>query len=254
MKKIDDFISVIIPVYNAEKTLDKLISNLEYALVVFDEYELIFIDDNSMDSSYSVLQGYALKDARISVIKLAENVGQQHATLLGLKKASGNCMLIMDDDLLHNATDILKLYWRLIRGYDIVYGVNKKQVKVLGHRQIGAKLRDWIFNVITDKPKDMKVCSFRIMNKKTAANVAKANTKFVYISMEVLKYTINVDNVLVKYHQYGAPTNYSLTSLISLFIGICVYYSSLRIFNKLRKKFEGYKVVSYIIGGVETCE
>lgn len=248
MKKINNSISVVVPVYNAEKSLVELISNLKCTLAKFDEYEIIFIDDYSCDNSYNVLNKTAIGDNSITAVKLGENVGQQHATMLGLKRAKYNYIVIMDDDLSHKTEDIIKLYDKAIKGFDVVYGINSLPLKLSTIRAIGSKLRDITFNFLTKKPKNIKVSSFRIMNRQIVDKVTLANTKFVYLSMEILKNTAKISNVYVEYKK-GGPTNYSFKKLVRLMMGIYIYYSSIKILKVFRKRFQGYNVISITQGG-----
>lgn len=253
MKKIRNYISIVIPVYNSEKTLVELINNLTNSLSIFDDYEIIFVDDNSKDESYRVLKRQAINDEHITVIRLGENLGQQRATFIGLTKAIGDYVVIIDDDLSHKTSDIIKLYERLEDGYDVVYGINKNTPNTTSIRTIGSKMRDKIFDKITDKPKHIKVSSFRIMKAEIVKKVCNNDNKFIYISMDILRHTTNIDNIRLDY-QKGGPTNYNIRKLASLYIGIYVYYSKNKLVKLLCKKFKGYKATSIIEKGLEICE
>lgn len=100
-------------VYNAEKFLSESIGSL-LQQTLGDELQVICIDDASTDSSLSLLQEYARKDCRIEVIHLEKNSGQAHARNVGLDKARGQyiCMLDADDwfspDALQKAVDVME--------------------------------------------------------------------------------------------------------------------------------------------------
>ena len=147
--------------------------------------------------------------------------------------------MIMDDDLEHNPKDMPKLFEEIKKGYDAVYALNSIKAKKSLVRRVGSKLRDITFNCLTKKTKEIKVCSFRILNRKTVDNVIKANTKFVYISMEILKHTNNIANIEVPYGTRRA-SGHSLRRLIKLLLNIFVYYSNCKILKILRKDGPAY--------------
>lgn len=88
-------ISVIIPVYNAEKTLNRALDSL--LRQDFEDFEVILVDDGSADSSLQILEGYALSDSRFSVIK-KENGGPSSARNAGIEKARGDYLYFVDAD------------------------------------------------------------------------------------------------------------------------------------------------------------
>lgn len=101
--------------------------------------------------------------------------------------------------------------------------------------------------MITKKPKDLKVCSFRIINSKTKENILKADTDFIYISMEILKHTTNISNIYTDYLK-GSKSNYSLIKLANLIVKIYIYYSNQRIFKKKTMPKDTYKIGKLVNG------
>jgi len=230
VNKIDKSISVVVPVYNSEKTLDELIKRLSKTLYIFNEYQIILVNDNSKDNSFDIISDYAKEDKNIIAINVIENVGQQLATFLGLKYAKGDYVVIIDDDLAQNPEDIVKLYNEIEKHYDVVYGIKKNQSNKSIIRNLGSTIRDLTFNTITKKPKHIKVSSFRIMRKEVVRKILKANTKFIYISMEILKHTSNISNVYVEYTK-GTTTNYNFRKLTSIIKNMHIYYSKQKVFR-----------------------
>jgi polyisoprenyl-phosphate glycosyltransferase len=106
-KEID--ISIVIPVYNSEDNLAELARQVKEGLVRLN-YELIFVDDQSLDGSWNAITHLASEDEDIVGINLRKNSGQDNAIFAGLHYAKGKYVVIMDDDLQHSPTDILRLY------------------------------------------------------------------------------------------------------------------------------------------------
>jgi polyisoprenyl-phosphate glycosyltransferase len=94
--------SVVVPVYNSAAVLGRLYGRLMTVMKVLGRrFELVFVDDGSVDASWSLLAEIARTDPRVTAIRLARNVGQSEATLVGLRVSSGEILITIDDDLLH---------------------------------------------------------------------------------------------------------------------------------------------------------
>lgn len=91
MKKV----SIIVPVYNSEKTLDVCIESIQAQ--TFDDYEAVFVDDGSTDRSAEIVRKYAEKDERIRLCQ-KENGGVSSARNYGIREATGENLLFMDSD------------------------------------------------------------------------------------------------------------------------------------------------------------
>lgn len=124
----ENTISVVIPVYRSEKTLDPL---YEEVVRVADgneyDYEIIFVEDCGGDDSWEVIERLVRKDKRVTGIKLARNYGQHNALLCGIRQAKGKYVVTIDDDLQNPPSEIPKLIDKINEGYDVVYGSPKKE-------------------------------------------------------------------------------------------------------------------------------
>lgn len=120
-------ISVVIPVYNSESTLDELTSRLRAALSeLAPEYEVILVNDGSRDGSWKVIQLLCEQHSWLQGINLMRNFGQHNALLCGVRAASNEFIVTMDDDLQHPPEEIHKLVHQLETGFDVVYGIPDK--------------------------------------------------------------------------------------------------------------------------------
>ena len=221
-------ISIVIPVYNSEKTLAILYDRLRAVLdVLCAKYEIIMVDDGSTDDSYKSACQLHDMDKRVKVITLSKNFGQQNAIMCGLRYSTGDRVVIMDDDLQNPPEEIRKLIDKLNEGYDVVYGIPmEKEYSV--YRSIGARLRDLLFDRICRKPADIKVGSFRAIRGSLVQKVIQDRTSFVYISAITFKYTVRAANVAVRHdaREYGR-SNYSMLKLAGLFMKLMINYSFL---------------------------
>lgn len=108
-------ISVVIPIYRNAKQIDELVSRLEQTLNQF-RYEVIFVNDCSPDRSLELLQSHSRQKEQFHLKNLDKNVGQQRATLEGLKLAKGNRVVVLDGDLQDAPELIPDLYQLLSQG------------------------------------------------------------------------------------------------------------------------------------------
>ncbi len=116
-------LSVVVPVYNSEPILPELVKRLEEALVgLSSQYELILVNDGSRDQSWPVICELVQKYPWVRGISLMRNYGQHNALLCGIRAATYDVVVTMDDDLQHPPEEISRLLEKLAEGYDVVYG------------------------------------------------------------------------------------------------------------------------------------
>ncbi len=243
-------ISVVIPVYNSRKSLDELYNRLSSILkLICYEYEIILVDDGSIDDSFSKIKELHYRDNSVKAISLDGNYGQQNAIKCGFEFASGEYIITLDDDLQHNPEDIERLIKKLDKGYDIVYGIAlNKQHSFF--RNIGSKLTNYLFNRICNKPKDVKVSSFRVIKTDLLDEIKEDKTSFVYITAISLKITRNIGNIYINHEarKYGT-SNYNFKKLVGLFLKLYIYYSDSRIFKYFIKDKAQFSIKEMVVEG-----
>src|SRR4051812_22846138 len=112
-------ISIVIPTYRSEGNLATLHNRLSAALDALGEpSEIVIVDDCSPDGSLNILRALAAQDARLRVVSLSRNFGQQIATSAGLQMCSGDAAIIMDDDLQDPPELIPEFVAKWREGYD----------------------------------------------------------------------------------------------------------------------------------------
>jgi len=120
-------LSIIIPVYNEESTIEHVLPALHKTLDNEDvNFEVIFIDDGSTDSSYDKILKSAKEESNVTGYRFSRNFGKESAIWAGLQKAKGDCAVVMDCDLQH-PPDIIPEMLRLWKdGNKIVEGIKKR--------------------------------------------------------------------------------------------------------------------------------
>mgnify|MGYP000055948993 CR=1 FL=1 len=121
-------VSILIPLYNEEESLRPLYSEIKDALKKISiDYEILFFDDGSKDTSLEIIKDLAKKDPKIKYISFRKNYGKSAALQLGFKAVTGDAVITMDADLQDDPAEIPNLLAKLDEGYDLVSGWKKKR-------------------------------------------------------------------------------------------------------------------------------
>lgn len=122
-------LSVIIPVYYNEESLDELYGRVaKFSDAHPDvDLEILFVDDGSGDRSYDVIRGIAAKDDRVVAVKLSRNFGSFNACLAGLTRVTGDCAVIISADLQDPPELIGEMYHRWLAGNKVVMAVRAQR-------------------------------------------------------------------------------------------------------------------------------
>src|SRR5450755_3355674 len=119
-------LSVVVPVYGCAGCLDVLHQRLTRSVSeVTDRYELVFIDDRSLDDGWGVLQRLARSDDHVRAFRLSRNFGQHASITAGLAQARGRWAVVMDCDLQESPEDIPRLWAAAREGYEVVRTIRR---------------------------------------------------------------------------------------------------------------------------------
>ncbi len=121
-------LSVVVPVYGCATCLVALHERLARSVQqITDSYELVLVDDRSVDGGWEVLQRLAERDARIRAFRLSRNFGQHAAITAGLAQARGRWAVVMDCDLQEAPEEILRLWAAAGEGYQVVRTIRRQR-------------------------------------------------------------------------------------------------------------------------------
>jgi glycosyltransferase involved in cell wall biosynthesis len=119
-------LSVVVPVYACAGCLDALHERLTRSVAgITESYELVLVDDRSLDDGWSVLQRLARTDSHVKALRLSRNFGQHAAITAGLSEARGRWVAVMDCDLQEAPEDIPRLWAAAHEGFDVVRTVRR---------------------------------------------------------------------------------------------------------------------------------
>lgn len=117
-------VSIVIPVYGGESTIEALVEGLRGSLEAANlTFEVLLVCDRPRDGSWAIASRLASSDRRVAAVLLGRNYGQHPATLLGMRMAQGTTIVTMDEDLQHSPEEVPRLVAASLASGGIVYGV-----------------------------------------------------------------------------------------------------------------------------------
>jgi polyisoprenyl-phosphate glycosyltransferase len=228
-------ISIISPVYKADQIINQLVNEIQTAMTEINcSYEIILVEDRSPDNSWKVMQTLSKKFDNIKSIRLSKNFGENPAIMAGLTHATGEWIVVMDCDMQDQPKEIVKLYNKVIEGYDSVFARRKNRRDSFS-KKLCSRFFSKVFGYLTDTKYDNSINNFGIYHKKVIQSVIKMNdcTKFFPLFVSYVGYhsaTIDVEHAA----RAAGKSTYSYSKLISLAFNVLISFSNkpLRLFVK----------------------
>ncbi|MEL7645596.1 MAG: glycosyltransferase family 2 protein [Anaerolineaceae bacterium] len=208
--------SVVIPVYNSERSLPLLVERLHAELPkLCSEYEIILVNDDSRDGSWTAIQALCAASPRVLGVDLMRNFGQHNALLCGIRQARYELILTMDDDLQHPPEEAYKLFARLAEGFDVVYGA--PAVEKHGFwRDLSSRLIKKLLHRLMSIKSAATVSAFRLFRAEICEAFADYKGAFVSIDVLLSWGTTRFASVLVNHQEREhGKSNYSFKKLMN---------------------------------------
>jgi len=138
-------LSILIPLLNEEESLKELYNWIISVMKLNNySYEVIFIDDGSVDASWSIIEDLAAEDSNVKGIRFMKNFGKSQALHAGFNKAQGDVVITMDADLQDSPEEIPGLYNMITnQNFDLVSGWKKKRYDSVFSKNLPSKLFNW---------------------------------------------------------------------------------------------------------------
>lgn len=221
-------ISVIIPVYNSADILPELVERLNKSLAALtDQYEILLINDGSIDTSWQVIQTLSLSYPSIKGFNLMRNYGQHNALLCGIRNAKYDFLVTMDDDLQHPPEEIHKLLEEINKGFYVVYGIPQKLVHDKW-RNFFSKLTKSLLARFLGMKRIKYLSAFRIMRRDVRQAFEKFDSPNVVIDALLTWGTENFGTVEVNEQPRSqGRSNYDFFKLVKYAMIILTGFSTL---------------------------
>lgn len=248
-------LSIVIPVYNSENTIGNLVDLLIRELNEEYRLEIILVNDSSKDGSEKVCIGlFCRYKGIVKFYSLAKNVGEHNAVMAGLNHVTGDFTVIMDDDFQNPVSEVKKLVdYAKDNEYDVVYTYYDKKQHSLG-RNLGSMFNDKVANIMLNKPKDLYLSSFKLMNKFLVKEIIKYDLPFPYIDGLILRTTSNIGKIKVSHSKRNeGKSGYTLAKLLSLWLNMFTNFSIIPLRMAIFLGF-GFALIGFILGAQTVVE
>lgn len=162
-------LSLVIPVYNEEESLRELVEEIHRVLSpTSTSYEIILIDDGSVDRSFELLREMAQTDSSLVIASFRRNFGQTAAMQAGLDAARGDVVVTMDADMQNDPADIPLMLDKLNEGYDMVAGWRTNRKDRFIDRRLPSVIANWLISATTNVKLHDYGCTIKAMRKEVA--------------------------------------------------------------------------------------
>jgi glycosyltransferase involved in cell wall biosynthesis len=165
-------ISVVAPVFNEHGTLEELHRRLTATLAELGPYEIVLVDDGSIDGSWERLLELAARDRHLRLLRLSRNFGHQAALSAGLDAARGEAIVLMDADLQDPPEVIPQLVAKWREGFDVVYAVRSDREGEPRLRLASISLFYGLLHRITATSIPQNAGDFRLLSRRAADAIA----------------------------------------------------------------------------------
>ncbi|TGK04788.1 glycosyltransferase [Leptospira semungkisensis] len=182
-------LSVVIPVYNEEKTIPELVKRLHVLIRILKEkngfskedIEILFVNDGSRDSTFDVLKKYCESEPGFFLLNLSRNYGHQLAITAGIDTARGGAVAVMDGDLQDPPEFVADLYSKMDEGFDVVYARRRKREGESLFKLITAHVFYRILKKLTRFEIPIDTGDFRIMSRRVTDVLVSMREEHRYI-------------------------------------------------------------------------
>jgi len=193
-------ISIVIPLYNEEENVRELYSSLKPVMdSIRNEYEIIFIDDGSTDSTLSLLQEIKAADDTVIVLSLRRNFGQTAAFAAGFDYSRGDIIVTMDGDLQNDPKDIPKLL-ELMKDNDLVSGWRKVRKDPFLSRRLPSILANSLISKVTGVNLHDYGCSLKAYRRDVIKNLKLYGEMHRFIPAVASWYGVRIAEVETTHH------------------------------------------------------
>ncbi|MFZ5628409.1 MAG: glycosyltransferase family 2 protein [Spirochaetota bacterium] len=210
-------VSLVVPVYNSAAFLPSTIAELtDYLAREFAQYELIMVEDGSVDESLSLLRAAAEKDTNVRLLIHENNLGQQQSLADGLYVAKNEIVLTVDADLPCALTDLRRIAELAYDGKELVFTRRRAQIHWAWWRRLGSKVANMIFRVIYPFQVQDIGCGLVAMRPSLIEKLRKRKKPVGLIKLDLLLVAESYIEVDIQNH---APltSSYSFFKLLRLF-------------------------------------
>lgn len=223
-------ISIIVSVYNEEEVLFEFYrETIKVLLLIDNPYEIIFVNDGSMDGSRGILFKIAKDDENVKVVHFSRNFGHEAAMIAGIDNASGDYLVCMDADLQHPPTLLPEMLRKFESGYDIINMVRTVNKSAGIIKNITSSMFYKVINRLSDIHLVSNASDFFGISKRVAdvlRSSYREKTRFLRGYVQNVGFnTVNIEYEARK--RYAGESKYSIKKLFRFSMNTIMTFSNL---------------------------
>ncbi|MFH1469340.1 MAG: glycosyltransferase family 2 protein [Pseudomonadota bacterium] len=212
-------LSVVIPVYNEREDLARLHAGIAEALAG-RSFEVIYVDDGSMDGTSALLDGLAAADPRARVIHFVRNYGQTAALTAGFRHAQAPILVTLDADYQNDPADIPMMLEHLETS-DVVCGWRKQRQDATFTRLIPSRVANWLISRLSKVHLHDYGCTLRVYRREFIADIPLYGEMHRFIPIYVTWAGARLTEVPVRHHpRVHGSTKYGLERVFKVLLDL----------------------------------
>jgi dolichol-phosphate mannosyltransferase len=209
-------LSIVVPVFNEQETLPKLLSTVRRVMAATShDYELVIVDDGSVDGTAKALERAAEEDRRIKVLFFSRNFGHQAAITAGLDCASGDAIAVLDADLQDPPELLPEMIALLEKGYDVVSAQRVTRDGDGMFKRVTAAMFYWVIRKMVDERIRPEVGDFRLFSRRAVLAIRQIREQHRF--MRGIVAWLGLKEVMLPYHRparVAGNTKYSTFKML----------------------------------------
>ncbi len=248
-RKKEQFLSVIIPLYNEVDNITPLFQRLNEVLPRSGvPFEVLFINDGSQDGTDAALEKIVSGDGRFKVFHLHRNCGQTAAMMAGIDHARGDILIPMDGDLQNDPVDIGRLLEKLEEGYDVVSGWRKERKDNPFVRNLPSFFANKLISFISGVKLHDYGCSLKAYRREVIKDVRLYGEMHRFIPIYASWQGARVTEIPVTHHPRRAgKSKYGLNRTVKVILDLIVVKFLADYSQKPIYLFGGFGILNFFI-------
>lgn len=244
-------VSIVIPLYNEEESLNPLTNEIRKAMAPLNmDYEVILIDDGSTDNSLKIIKEIVRTDKRFKFLSFQTNYGKSAALQVGFKNVTGDVVITMDADLQDDPHEIPNLLAKLSEGHDVVSGWKKKR-----YDPFIKKISSKFFNFVTGLLTGIKIhdfnCGLKAYKRVVVENIKVYGELHRYMPVLANWKGFSVSEIPVQHHprRYG-KTKFGISRFFKGFIDLITVIFVTRFVQRPLHLFGFLGALAFFVGTI----
>jgi len=221
-------LSIVTPCFNEEEVIDHTHARLTNALsAITEDFEIIYVDDGSRDSTAERLREIQARDGRVKVIRLSRNFGHQIAVTAGMSYAAGEAVVLIDADLQDPPEVIGEMMAKWREGFQVVYGQRTERAGETRFKLWTAPAFYRLINRLSEVPIPLDTGDFRLMDRAVVDALGRMNER--HRLLRAMTSWVGFRQAAVPYsraERFAGASKYPLSKMLGLALDGIISFST----------------------------